>query len=101
MRWPFLIVLTWCVIFLSSCGSQLSYASSDGPVKSSADRTLWTIIIILTPDVPSPKVFNKICKDIGGVLTYTLEVMTDANGAKHQAALLKCFKRIGPPKVMT
>ena len=63
---------------------------------------LWTIIVIVTAHAPAPGVFRRICAQDGGTLRVKGELVRDAKGVVHKAALLRCARPKeprGPPKI--
>ena len=64
---------------------------------------IWTIIVIVTAHAPVPGVFRQMCAQDGGTLLVKGELVRDAKGKVHKAALLRCVRpnEPGPPKVLT
>ena len=63
---------------------------------------LWTIIVIVTSQAPAPGVFRQMCAQDVGTLMVKGELVRDAKGKVHEAALLRCVRSKepeGPPKV--
>ena len=62
---------------------------------------LWTIIVIVTAHEPPPDMFRHMCAQDGGTLLVKGELVRDAKGKVHEAALLRCVrtKERGPPKI--
>ena len=63
---------------------------------------LWTIIVIVTAHAPAPGMFRQMCAQDGGTLQVKGELVRDAKGVVHEAALLRCVRSNepkGPPRI--